>query len=392
VIADVAVLGAGIIGTAIARQLALAGLDVVLIDAGDVGGGTASRTEGAVLLSTKQDSLGVEMMLYNVDRYRQWAAELGPELHFEQAGSLMFCSDPAGIEAFAERTKWLNDHGVPAEFLETAQVLEREPNLAGTIFGGIDCMGDASVYVPGVVTALARDARQHGCRILTHTRAIRLLISGEGQVTGVETDAGTVGASQVVNAMGVWSPDFAHGPGAHIPVVPRQGLLAVTDEAPGLMRRSISEGSYMKTRISPGDGAVPSVDFTAEPTFRGNILIGSTRRFCGYDVEVDLALLSTMMRHAVSFFPALANVQIIRTFAGLRPWTPDNRPIIGRSNTVQGYLLATGHEGEGIGLAPITADIIESLVTGGTLTPIFEKVLAVTNPERFASQQKAGRS
>jgi sarcosine oxidase subunit beta len=390
--AEVVVLGAGIIGTAIARQLARAGMDVVMVDVGAVGGGTSSRGEGNVLLSAKHDSLGVEMTLYSIDRYRQWTAELGPELHFEQAGSLMFCSDPADTETFAERTKWLNDHGVAAEFLETAQLLEREPNLAGRIFGGIDCLGDASVYPPGVVTALARDARRHGCRILPHTRARRLLVSGEAQVTGVETDAGTVSASKVINAMGAWSQEFAHGPATHIPVAPRQGLLAVTDEAPGLIRRQISEGSYITTRVSPGDGAVPGVAFTAEPTFRGNVLIGSTRRFCGDDVEVDLPLLRTMMRRAVSFLPALANIQIIRTYAGLRPWTPDNRPIIGRSDTVQGYLVATGHEGEGIGLAPITADIIESLVTGGTLTPIFEKTLAVTNPERFAGKQTAGRS
>lgn len=119
----------------------------------------------------------------------------------------------------------------------------------------------------------------------------------------------------------------------------------VTEEAPGLIRRTVTEAGYMADRAAAGDGTRPAVAFVAEPTGRGNLLLGSSRRFCGARTDVDPDLFTAIVARAVGFLPGLARVRAIRSFAGLRPWTPDNRPIVGESGAIPGYVLATGHEG-----------------------------------------------
>lgn len=389
--ADVLVLGGGIIGASITRELARKGADVLLVDAGEPGNGTSARCDGNLLIQTKHDSLGVRMTQYSIERYREWQQELEPDIHFEQRGSTVFFTDEAGAHIAEERVDWLKQNGVRARTLDGPELRALEPGLSDKALGGIDCLDDASTYPPYVVAGLLHDARMHGARVRSHTRAQRLLLAPGGEVAGVETDAGTLSARFVVNAMGPWAADLEGDPDVVVPVAPRQGVLAVTERVSGVASRAITEGSYMSARASAGQGSVASVSFVAEPTFAGNLLIGSTRRFCGFDTDVDVSLLKRVMAHAVSFLPALANVQVIRSFAGLRPWTPDNAPLIGASRTAPGYLLATGHEGEGIGLAPITADLIRDLVLGTEMTPLFREVLEHADPHRFTERDIAHR-
>lgn len=388
--ADVVVLGGGVIGTAITRELARKGVDVLLVDAAEPGAGTSGRCDGNLLVQTKHDELGVRMTLYSIERYAQWQKELEVDIHFERRGSTVFFTDEAEAKRAAERANWLASQGVSARLLDSRALHEIEPGLSERALGGIDCLDDASAYPPYVVSALLHDALRSGARLASHTRAIGLVTSPGGKVEGVETDTGPIAAGYVVNALGPWSPDLRGDPGTPIPVAPRQGVLAVTDKVEGLVHRAVTEGSYMSARASAGQGDVASVSFVAEPTFPGNLLIGSTRRFCGYDTRVDLDLLARIMAHAIPFLPGLENVQIIRSFAGLRPWTPDNMPLLGASRTARGYLVATGHEGEGIGLAPITADIIAYLVTGAEPQPLFTEVLKRTDPHRFANRPAEG--
>jgi sarcosine oxidase subunit beta len=384
--ADVVVVEAGIIGAATARELARAGVEVVLVDAGDVGTGSSGRCDGNLLVQGKHDVLGIDMMRHSLRRYGQSSAELDIDLHFRQHGRLVVCTDDDGAHAARQRVEGLRSHGVRARFLESSEVADAEPGLSDRAVGGIDCAEDRSVYPPAVVAALVQDARRHGCTLLTGTTVRRILASQAGTVGGVETDRGVFAARFVVNAMGARAADLEGNDGVHIPVEPRQGVLAVTDAAPGLVRRPVSDAAYLTTRASAGQGSVAGVAFLAEPTFRGNVLLASSRRFCGYDMSVDIGQVSQVMRRAVSFLPALADIQIVRTFAGLRPWTPGNRPIIGPSRSLDGYLLATGHEGEGIGLAPVTSDTIAALVTGAARSLLIDQVLDACDRHRFPEQ------
>ena len=101
-----------------------------------------------------------------------------------------------------------------------------------------------------------------------------------------------------------------------------------------------------------------------EHTLSGNILLGSSREFAGFDRSVNPDVITAIVARALRFFPRLKSVHAIRTYAGLRPYTPDHRPIIAEADTVKGFCVATGHEGAGICLGPITGRLISQMITG----------------------------
>lgn len=383
--ADVVVLGAGIVGAAIARELTVLGARVVIVDSSEPGGGSSGRCDGNILVQTKLHSPELILTRRAIDGYRRWERELERDIKFEQSGSMVFFTDDAQVSAGRDRAALLRDLGVSAELLDEDEVRRREPALDGPLIGGIDCHEDASVYPPFVVYALLDDAVSRGARLKPNTRALSVLTGADGSVRGVATDAGEIHAPWVINAMGVWSDDLEVDDGIDLPIRPRQGVLLVTEEVPGLFNRAVTEGAYMALRANgTADPKAPPV-FVAEPTFRGNILIGSSRRFVGHSTDPDPDLVLAIAERASYFASALSKVKIIRTFAGLRPWTPDSYPIVGAVDRLPGYVLATGHEGEGIAMAPVTAEMVSQLVIGGDPDPGLDQPFRLFDPMRLAA-------
>jgi glycine/D-amino acid oxidase-like deaminating enzyme len=180
-----------------------------------------------------------------------------------------------------------------------------------------------------------------------------------------------ISAGIVVCAAGVWSGKVLHGLGLELPIQPRQGQILVTARVPGIIRHPLLEGGYVSTVQS--SAADLQVALVAELTASGNLLLGSSRRFAGFDRSVSLPVLESIAARATRFLPKLAGVQIIRSYAGLRPWSPDHLPFIGPTE-IPGLLLATGHEGAGIGLAPVTGQLIAGWITGADMPPFAAKV------------------
>jgi glycine/D-amino acid oxidase-like deaminating enzyme len=123
------------------------------------------------------------------------------------------------------------------------------------------------------------------------------------------------------------------------------------------------------------------VALVAEPTASGTLLVGSSRQFVGFDRRVSWPVMRAVAARAIRFLPALAGVGVIRSYAGLRPWSPDHLPLVGPVARVPGFYLAAGHEGAGIGLAPITGRLIADWILGTELPP----VAAELRPERFGT-------
>jgi sarcosine oxidase subunit beta len=380
--ADVVVLGAGIIGAAIARELTARGLAVTIVESGDAGGGTSGRCDGNVLVQTKLHRPELQLTRRSIEGFRRWVDELDRDIRFEQSGSMVFFTNADQVRGGEQRVKLLAELGVSAEYLDEGEVRSREPALDGPLLGGLDCHEDASVYPPYVVYALLEDAVAHGAKLLSRTRGIRVL-SGNGKVSGVETDTGMIHAPWVVNAMGVWSRDLEVDSGITLPIEPRQGVILVTEEAPGLFNRAVTEGAYMSLRSSGSPDPKAQPVFVAEPTFKGNILIGSSRRFVGHTTRAEPDLVLAIAQRAAHFASRLAEVKIIRSFAGLRPWTPDNYPIVGTVDQLEGYVLATGHEGEGIAMAPVTADMVCQAIFGGQPDPSLDEAFRLFEPMRL---------
>jgi glycine/D-amino acid oxidase-like deaminating enzyme len=184
-----------------------------------------------------------------------------------------------------------------------------------------------------------------------------------------------------VLAAGAWSRPLAETAGLPLPLEPRWGQLvrlAAPRREPPLIRRKVVDGSYLASVTSPDPGL--EVTTVLETTWEGDVLVGSSRARRGFDTAVDDAVGTAMVARAARLMPAVRDMPVAAAWAGLRPWLPDHLPAIGPSRLVPGLWLATGHEGAGIALGPITGRLIATQLLGEA--PPLD--LAPFSPDRFA--------
>jgi glycine/D-amino acid oxidase-like deaminating enzyme len=222
--------------------------------------------------------------------------------------------------------------------------------------------------------AMLSAARRMGLTIQTASEivAIRRSLREGGPISAVLTRRGEIATKAVVCAAGAWSNEVSRLVGIELPTRPRKGHILVTAPAPGLIRHPLMEGGYVSTVHA--DSAELQVALVAEMTARGTVLVGSSRQFVGFDTSVSLSVLQAIAARAVRFLPSLEKVKVIRSYAGLRPWSPDHLPLIGPVSGVPGFYVATGHEGAGIDLAPITGRLIAEWVTTTEMSPMANAV------------------
>ncbi len=173
----------------------------------------------------------------------------------------------------------------------------------------------------------------------------------------VETRSGRLEADVVVNAAGAAAPLLTPG----LPIVPRKGHLVITDRYPGFCRHQLVELGYLKSAHAP---TAESVAFNVQPRATGQMLVGSSREFVGFDAAINRRIRDRMLRRALEFVPDLARLSAIRTWTGFRPATPDNLPLIGAAGAAPGLFVAAGHEGLGITTALGTARLVADAVLG----------------------------
>jgi D-hydroxyproline dehydrogenase subunit beta len=188
-------------------------------------------------------------------------------------------------------------------------------------------------------------------------------------------------AGAVVLAAGAWSAPLARSAGLELPLEPRKGQLVRLRPAepdPGLLRRKLIDGGYLLSVLEPSAGR--QIATVAETTADGHVLVGSSRERSGFDHTVEPWLSDELQRRAARFVPALSELPQDQAWVGFRPWLPDNLPAIGPSRIVPGLWVATGHEGAGVALGPITGRLIAQALTGEE--PAMD--LASFDPDRFA--------
>ena len=236
---------------------------------------------------------------------------------------------------------------------------------------------DAQVQ-PMLLTAhLLRLARSLGATVSTRTAVTGFLRSGE-RITGVVTSEGIISAPAVVNAAGTWSGVVADLAGVSVPVLPRRGFVLVTEPLPPTIHHKVYAAEYVANVASSDEGLQTSP--VIEGTASGTVLIGSSRERVGFDATVSLPVLAQMAAQAISLFPVLATVKVMRSYLGFRPYCPDHLPVIGHDSRAPGLWHASGHEGAGIGLSVGTAKLLASALTGART----EVDLSPFDPARFA--------
>jgi D-hydroxyproline dehydrogenase subunit beta len=370
-VTDVAVVGAGIVGTAIARELAVRGLGVTLLDRGAVSSGTTGLGEGNVLCSDKDAGPELDLARAGLALYRELEERLGAVARIRRKGALIVHPEPA---TWAGEPARLARMGIAeAELLDAADVRRLEPQLTGPVHGASRFPDDLQCDPRAIARALAGEAVAAGATL--RERCEVSAVSGDGvTLPGGER----VAARAVVLAAGAWSAPLAEAAGAPLPLEPRKGqLVQLAAPAPGLIRHKVVDGSYLNSVASTDAGL--QVTTVVETTWEGDVLVGSSRERRGFDTEVDAAVSDAMVARAARLFPGLAELPRAAAWAGLRPWLPDHLPAIGPSRRVPGLWLATGHEGAGVALGPVTGRLVAQLIAGEP--PVVDP--APFDPERF---------
>ncbi|WP_026876362.1 NAD(P)/FAD-dependent oxidoreductase [Jiangella gansuensis] len=374
--ADVVVIGAGVVGAAIAWHVAQAGLSVTVVDRGPVAGGTTGAGEGNILVSDKPPGAELDLAQLSARRWHTLGHEVGG-FEYDPKGGLVVASSAAGFAALAGLAAEQAAAGVETVVVPAADLAEHEPHLNPSMAGGVLYPQDAQVQPMLAAARLLRSACRSGATVRTGVDVTGFLRSGD-RVTGVRTSAGDIPAGAVVNAAGTWGGDIASLAGVDVPVLPRRGFILVTEPLPRLIRHKVYAAEYVSDVAS--DDAALQTSPVVEGTQAGTVLIGSSRERVGYDRTLSVPVLRALAARAVELFPVLAGVQVIRAYRGFRPYCPDHLPVIGADPRAPGLFHACGHEGAGIGLAAGTGVLIAELIGGQ------QPSLDVTpfRPERFS--------
>lgn len=360
---DVVVIGGGMVGCSCAYYLARAGLRVHLVEKRSVGAG-ASKTCMSHIVTWKQPEIHMRLSRASNRLFQELAEELPTDIEYRRTGSLAIVEESSAMEAFGESVRSLQELGLDCSLVHAAELLEMEPNVARSAAGAGFFSEDAQVNPLYATHGLALGAAQRGAVLQPFAEVTGIELAGNHQaVVAVLTTRGRIATNCVVNAAGAWAADIARMVGLHIPVEPRKGHLIATAPMPDRFMncKIVLSAGYMASLKADSD---LSLCANVQQVRNGNLLLGSSRQFAGFDTSVDPEVIELMVAHCLALFPALAAAEAIRSWAGLRPFTPDLLPIIGPVETVQGFYMACGHEGIGITEGPITGKLISQIVTG----------------------------
>lgn len=373
---DVLVIGAGIVGCAVAYFASLAGLRVTVVDRGLPASGTSSRCEGNLLVSDKE--LGPELTLtqYSLGLWTGELAEFSGLWEFEAKGGIIVASRETSLNSLDRVTAAQRSFGVEAVPLDPAQLREAEPHITPAALGAAFYPDDAQVQPMLAASHLLALASDRGVKVVTDAPVVDLLRSGD-RVTGVRTPVGDFSAAHVVNAAGTWASEIAALAGIELAVLPRRGFVLVTEPLPTMIGHKVYAAEYIDNVGSSADGLQSSP--VVEGTPGGTILIGSSRERVGFDERVSTEALGTIARNAAALFPFLANTRILRHYHGFRPYCIDHLPLIGPDPRAPGLWHACGHEGAGIGLSVGTGKLLAQAMSGAET----DLDLAPFAPERF---------
>src|SRR5690625_4927485 len=362
--AEVAIIGGGIVGCAVAYYVSKAGLDTILIEKNDIASGTSSRCDGNITIVDKDPGFDSQMSLKSQELTIDLNEELDIPFEYRELGSILVCDNDDEMEAAVEWVKTQNDAGLKFNVLEPKDIRNESPYFADDIPGGLECETDSLINPYLFSYSLIDKAKQYGLR--TYTQREVTNITKDDDFT-IGTTNGTFTAKKVVNAAGVWAPFIGEMLGIDIPMTPRKGHILVGSRREPVMMRNVMEFGYLmnkfgRERIAGEATRKYGVALVLEPTDSQNFLMGSTREFVGYNENVDINVVETIAKRAMRFFPKMHDFNMIRAYTGFRPFTEDHLPIVSEVDEFPGYVIAAGHEGDGISLATVTGKVVEELL------------------------------
>jgi glycine/D-amino acid oxidase-like deaminating enzyme len=348
---DVVVVGGGIVGAACAWAFAREKFSVTLIESEAIGGGATAAGMGHIVVMDDSEAQ-FALTRYSQELWQEIVEELPVDCEYEPCGTLWVAADEEEMDAVRHKHDFYGKRGVSTEILDSAGLVDAEPNLREGLVGGLRVPGDCVVYPPCVSRWLIERAQDYGAHVRVGSTAVE--ISDEGAQL---SDGSRLSADLIINATGTWAANLTPG----LDVKSRKGHLIITDRYPGFVNHQLIELGYLKSAHAV---AADSVAFNVQPRLTGQLLIGSSRQFGDETDGVDSAILGRMVSRALEYMPGLAQLSAIRTWTGFRAATSDKLPLIGPCPGLEKVYLATGHEGLGITTSLGTARLLVDQVKG----------------------------
>jgi len=358
---DVAIIGGGVEGCSIAYQLSKAGVQVSVIERAEVAAEASSAAAGllapaGVLTGPKA---GADLYLASWSMTPALIEELeaisGVQVEYLRTGSLHVVTD-ADEDAHLRmyEAAW-RAHGADVSWITGDELHRAEPLLPPEIDAALSIPHAASIRPSLMTRAYAEAARKLGAQFYEHTEVTGFQQS-DGRVTGVQTKQGeTIDCARVVIATGAWSAQVGSWLGLDIPVFPARGqILSLRQPQTPLKHTIFGRGLYL----------VPKVDNT--------IYIGATIEQAGFDKSNTAGGVAWLLSEAIALLPGLANAALANIWAGLRPWSADSYPILGKAPGWENVFLATGHGAGGFELSAITGKTMAELLTTGQTPPLIQ--------------------
>jgi len=359
---DAVVVGAGIIGLAVGRELARRGAHTAIIEERTIASGATQASAGVLAPHIEAPGEGAlhELTVRSLSLYDRFIADLqqdsGCDVEYRRTGTLEVAACAESAERLTTLADSLRSAGVAAEWMDGAEAVRREPALAA-LHGALLVSTHGYVRVAQLTAALAAAARRRGATVLEAQKVEQIALAPGGGVT-LTAGGEHHRCSTVVIAAGSWSSGVASGGPAVTPV--RGQLLQLRWTGPAISRVLWSEFCYV----------VPWTD--------GTLLVGATVEDAGFDQRTTVAGVRGLMEAASRLLPSAGGATFVEARAGLRPSTADGLPFIGRSRTSPSVVYATGHYRNGVLLTPLTAGIVADLIIDDRRDP----ALALTAPDR----------
>ncbi len=347
---DVLVVGGGVIGCAIARELAGAGRSVMVADRGPIGGQASSAAAGALAVASGGDGgdrLELRRASFSAfpDLVASLREETGFDVGFETRGVLALAFDETDTAALNDHVTQRRAQGLRAQWLDAAEVRALEPRASAAALGAALFPDDAQLEAGVLTQALAASARRRGATIAPGVPVLEYA-RGADRVERVRVGADWIHPREVIIAAGAWTP-AATGVDPGVGVVPVRGqMIALRPDRPVCARVLTAGDAFL----------IPRRD--------GELWVGATFEEAGFACAVTGDGVGTLLGHVARLMPEALRAPIVRAWAGLRPSVPGGGPVIGRARDAENVLVATGHHRNGILLAPVTARTVAALVDG----------------------------
>lgn len=365
-IADVIVLGGGVAGLAVARELALRGVRVTLVERAHVGEEASWAAAGMLAPQVEADARDAffDFACESRDAYPAFAdalrEETGVDIELDCTGTLYLAFTEEDERECQCRFEWQQRAGLIVEQLTADEARSLEPNLSPRVRSALRFARAWAVENRRLCDALARACRRAGVEILEATEARSMSAVG-ARFASVETSRGTLGADACVVACGAWSSQLALQISDGVESAPpREADAPRVEPVRGqILCYAMSAGAPLVSHVvySPRGYVVPRRD--------GRLLAGTTLERAGFDKSVTDEGRRAIKSYALEIAPAVAGLEQTDEWAGLRPRADDALPLLGASARVENLFYATGHYRNGILLAPLTGALLADLITTG---------------------------